>query len=108
MNRWIGSALLWLCAPLVGLAAINLPFIVLFLADRDFGPVRAQHVAWAIASAAFVAVWGWLAWRLAQRQTGPARQAHVIVSCVLVVAGGVLAFVGSHAKQDHAAVEQVR
>ncbi len=108
MYRWVGSALLWLCAPVVGLAAINLPLFVVFLVDRRFGPVQAQHVGWAIAAAGFVIIWSGLVWWLAQRHTGRARQVHVIVACLLVVAGGVFAFVSGHAKQDRATVEQVR
>ena len=108
MHRWIGSALLWLCAPFAGLAAINLPFFVYFLADGRLRPAFVQHAGIAILAVMFVIVWAGLVWWVARLHSGRARQAHVIVSCVLAVAGSALAFVGSHAKQDRAAAERIR
>jgi peptidoglycan/LPS O-acetylase OafA/YrhL len=108
MSRWIGSAIVWLCAPLAGLAAINLPFFVYFLIDGRLRPVFLQHAWLAVVAVLFVVVWAGLVWWLARRHSGRARQAHVIVACLLAMAGSALAFVGGHAKQAGVGVERIR
>jgi hypothetical protein len=108
MPRWIGSAFLWLGAPLVGVAAINLPFFVYFAVTSGFGPVARQHLAFGLAAAILVAGWGGAVWWLAQRYSGRARQLHVVVSCLLAMAGGLLAFVYGHSAPRAAPVEQLR
>ncbi|HEX2817898.1 MAG TPA: hypothetical protein VHN39_16015 [Phenylobacterium sp.] len=108
MSRWIGSALVWICAPLAGVAAINLPFFVFFLVDSQYRPTLLAHAALPIVAALFLIVWAGLVWRLARLHSGRARQVHVILSCVLAMAGSALAFVGGHAKQDSVTVERIR
>ena len=108
MSPWIGSAVVWLFAPLAGLAAINLPFFVYFLVDGRLRPAFLQHAGLAIAAVLFLIVWIALVWWLARLHSPRARQAHVIVACVLAVAGSAVAFVGGHAKQAAVSVERIR
>jgi len=107
MLRWIGSALLWLCAPLVGIAAINLPFFVYFTLTGGFGPMQRQHLGLGVAAAILVAAWCAAVWWLAQRYLGRARQLHVVVSCLLAMAGGALAFGYGHSAHTTAPAQQV-
>jgi len=108
VSPWIGSAVVWLLAPLAGLAAINLPFFAYFLIDGRLRPALLQHAGLAIGAVLFVAAWVGLVWWLAKRHTPRARQAHVVVACLLAMAGSTVAFIGSHAKQAVTSVEQTR
>jgi hypothetical protein len=102
MSPWIGSA------TLAGLAAINLPLFVYFLADGRLRPVFLQHAGLAVAAVLFLAVWVGLVWWLARLHSARGRQVHVIVACVLAVAGSAVAFIGGHAKQAAQSVERIR
>jgi hypothetical protein len=108
MSPWIGTAVAWLLAPLVGLVAINAPFFVYFLVDSRYRPALLQQAALPIAAVLFVAAWVGFVWWLARLHSERARQTHVIVACVLAMAGSALAFVGSHAKRDIVSVERIR
>jgi hypothetical protein len=108
MSPWIGSAVVWLCAPLAGLAAINLPLFAYFLVDGRLRPAFLQHAGLAIAAVLFLIVWIALVWWLARLHSARARQAHVIVACVLAVAGSAVAFIGGHAKQAAVSVGRIR
>jgi hypothetical protein len=108
MSPWIGSAVIWLCAPLAGLAAINLPLFVYFLVDGRLRPAFLQHAGLAIAAVLFLVVWIALVWWLARLHSGRGRQVHVIVACLLAMAGSAVAFIGGHAKQAAPSVERMR
>jgi hypothetical protein len=107
MPRWIGSAFLWLLAPLVGLAAINLPFFVYFTVVGRPGPALGGHLALGLCEALFVFAWCAAVWWLAQRYSRRVRDLHVIVSCLLAMAGGLLAVVYGHSGPKAAPVEQL-
>jgi hypothetical protein len=108
MSPWIGSAIVWLLAPFAGVAAINLPLFVYFLVDGRLRPAFLQHAGLAIAAVLFVAVWVSLVWWLARLHSARARQVHVVVACVLAMAGSAAAFIGGHARQAAVSVERIR
>jgi hypothetical protein len=103
MPLWTGSALVWLVAPLVGVGAINLPFFIYFTTFGGFGPVRLSHLALGLADAVLVAAWCFAVWALAQRHSSRGRDLHVVVACLLAMAGGAAAFFYGHATANRAA-----